>query len=132
MTCDILTEWFRDDFIPEVKEFRKREKKTGKVLLIIDIAPCHSEVESLNSIDRIFSVILLPPKDLQIVTNQMSKPSWKVTIILDIKLWMIDILNHVQESQNIIECDNEDVELEEMGNGPTHEQAFIGLNTAME
>ncbi|KAK9674976.1 hypothetical protein QE152_g40735 [Popillia japonica] len=39
-----------------------------------------------------------------------------------------DILNHVQESQNIIEYDNEDVELEEMGNGPTHEQAFIGRN----
>ncbi|KAK9738726.1 hypothetical protein QE152_g9635 [Popillia japonica] len=39
---------------------------------------------------------------------------------------------HVQESQDIIESDNEDEELEEMATGPTHEQAFAALNTAMD
>ncbi|KAK9688333.1 hypothetical protein QE152_g35618 [Popillia japonica] len=38
----------------------------------------------------------------------------------------------VQESQDIIESDNEDEELEEMATGPTHEQAFTALNTAID
>lgn len=238
MTGDIFTQWYRDDFIPKVKEFRKREKKTGKVLLIMDNAPSHPEAESLNSIDRNFSVMFLPPnvtaliqpmdqgvieklkmmykkevlrrlllaenneegviafsKKLNLkdcshmvadswdkVTQSNLQNAWRkllpkkpendesadiqatnehdhlqdIANILpsipgfsdcdhaDVNAWLEsdndpgyqimdenDILNHVQESRDIIETDNENEDLEEVVTGPTHEQAFTALNTAM-
>ncbi|KAK9753520.1 hypothetical protein QE152_g2034 [Popillia japonica] len=53
MTCDRFTEWYRDDFMSEVKEFRKRRKKTGEVLLIMDNAPFHpiDKPENEESVD---------------------------------------------------------------------------------
>ncbi|GFU83643.1 jerky protein homolog-like [Trichonephila clavipes] len=56
-----FSEWYSKDFLPNVKKLREREGKTGKVLLIIDNAPCHPPVEILNAIDDDFSVLYLPP-----------------------------------------------------------------------
>ena len=54
-------EWYSKNFIPNVKKHREREGKTGKVLLILDNAPCHPPVEILNAVDHDFNVMYLPP-----------------------------------------------------------------------
>ncbi|GFY74837.1 otoferlin [Trichonephila inaurata madagascariensis] len=56
-----FSEWYSKVFIPNVKKLREREGKTGKVLLILDNAPCHPCVEILNAIDDDFSVMYLLP-----------------------------------------------------------------------
>lgn len=61
MTSSLFLEWYKDDFIPNVKAFRKRENKTGKVLLLMDNAPSHPEVDVMNSVDQDFQVMFLPP-----------------------------------------------------------------------
>ncbi|GFW23046.1 HTH CENPB-type domain-containing protein [Trichonephila clavipes] len=45
------------DFIPNVKKLCECERKTGKVLFILDNAPCYPSVEVLNVLDEDFSVI---------------------------------------------------------------------------
>lgn len=61
MESGLFFEWYKNDIIPNVKAYRKKEKKTGKVLLILDNAPCHPEAEELNKVDKNFSVMYLPP-----------------------------------------------------------------------
>ncbi|GFV41206.1 HTH CENPB-type domain-containing protein [Trichonephila clavipes] len=56
-----FSERYSKDYIPNVKKLREREGKTGKVVLILANAPCHSPVEILNAIDDNFSVMYLPP-----------------------------------------------------------------------
>ncbi|GFX10629.1 jerky protein homolog-like [Trichonephila clavipes] len=56
----LFSEWYSKDFFPNVKKLREHEGKTGKVLLILDNAPCHPLVEILNVIDDDFSVMYLP------------------------------------------------------------------------
>ncbi|GFS30588.1 tigger transposable element-derived protein 2 [Trichonephila inaurata madagascariensis] len=48
---------YSKDFIPNVKKLREREGKTGKILLILDNAPCHPPIEILNAIADDFSVM---------------------------------------------------------------------------
>lgn len=61
MTADIFRDWYVNEFVPGVKKHREMEGKTGKVLLIIDNAPTHPPVETLNAIDDDFEVQFLPP-----------------------------------------------------------------------
>ncbi|KRZ72742.1 Jerky -like protein-like, partial [Trichinella papuae] len=41
MTGDIFCRWYDETFIPHVEEYQQKTKRLGKVLLIIDSAPCH-------------------------------------------------------------------------------------------
>ncbi|KAG8245417.1 hypothetical protein J6590_108198 [Homalodisca vitripennis] len=61
MNCEIFLDWFTNEFIPDVKKYKKDNNKLGKVLLVIDNAPTHPDVEILNSIDEDFKVTYLPP-----------------------------------------------------------------------
>ncbi|GFY31834.1 HTH CENPB-type domain-containing protein [Trichonephila clavipes] len=56
-----FSEWYFKDFILNIKKLREREGKTGKVLFILDNAPCYPPAEILNTIDDDFSVMYLPP-----------------------------------------------------------------------
>ncbi|GFW10018.1 jerky-like protein [Trichonephila clavipes] len=47
MTSDFFSDWYSKDFLPGFKKLREREGETGKVLLILDNAPCHPPVESV-------------------------------------------------------------------------------------
>lgn len=61
MDSEIFTDWYKNIFIPNVKNFRKEKKIHGKVLLVMDNAPTHPSVEVLNPIDEGFEVMFLPP-----------------------------------------------------------------------
>ncbi|GFT95422.1 HTH CENPB-type domain-containing protein [Trichonephila clavipes] len=61
MNSTLLSEWYSKNFIPEVKKLGEHKGKTGKVLLILDNAPCHPPVEILNAIDDDCKVMYLPP-----------------------------------------------------------------------
>jgi hypothetical protein len=37
-----------------VKRLREQEKKTAKVILLLDDAPSHPEMDTLNAVDEIF------------------------------------------------------------------------------
>lgn len=60
MTASLFLEWYKDDFIPNVKAFKQRENKTGKVLLLMDKAPSHPKVDVLNGVDKNFQDMFLP------------------------------------------------------------------------
>jgi len=55
----LFTEWFHQCFIPEVKEYLKKEGLPLKVLLIIDNAPGHPQSNSIE--DENVQVVFLPP-----------------------------------------------------------------------
>ncbi|KRX70529.1 Jerky -like protein-like [Trichinella sp. T6] len=48
MTGDIFSRCYDQTFIPYVKEYQQKTKRSGKVLLIIDNAPCHPSSEWLD------------------------------------------------------------------------------------
>ncbi|KRY38269.1 Calmodulin, partial [Trichinella spiralis] len=54
-------------FIPHVKEYQHKTKKSGKMLLIIDNAPCHSCCELLDRKNGLFKVLFLPPNASSLV-----------------------------------------------------------------
>lgn len=61
MDAKLFVEWYTNDFIKTVKKWRQANKKTGKVLLLLDNAPSHPSAETLNSLDPDFQVMYLPP-----------------------------------------------------------------------
>lgn len=67
MDTDLFIDWYKNEFIPNVKRFRKEHKKTGRVLLLLDNAPSHPDVELLNGIDKDFEAKYLPPNVTAII-----------------------------------------------------------------
>lgn len=61
MTKSLFLEWYKDDFKLNVKAFGQRENKMEQVLLLMDNAPSHPEVDVLNGADKDFQVMFLPP-----------------------------------------------------------------------
>ncbi|XP_043478908.1 jerky protein homolog-like [Leptopilina heterotoma] len=60
MDSELFMLWYTDIFIPHVLAHHNSRGKTGKVLLILDNAPCHPDVKDLNSVHQNFEVIYLP------------------------------------------------------------------------
>ncbi|KRZ52268.1 Jerky -like protein-like [Trichinella nativa] len=54
MTGDIFSRCYDQTFIPYVKEYQQKTKRSGKVLLIIDNAPCHPSSEWLDRENGLF------------------------------------------------------------------------------
>ncbi|KRZ17133.1 Jerky -like protein-like [Trichinella zimbabwensis] len=54
MTGDIFSRWYDETFIPHVEEYQQKTKRSGKVLLIIDNAPCHPSSELLDRKNGLF------------------------------------------------------------------------------
>ncbi|KRX98496.1 Jerky -like protein-like [Trichinella pseudospiralis] len=55
-----FSRWYNETFIPHVEEYQQKAKRSGKVLLIIDNAPCHPSSELLYRKDSLFKVLFLP------------------------------------------------------------------------
>lgn len=73
MTASLFLEWYKDDFIPNVKAFKQRENKTGKVLLLMEKAPPHPKVDVLNGVDKNFHVMFLPPNVTALIQSMDQK-----------------------------------------------------------
>ncbi|KRY82676.1 Jerky -like protein-like [Trichinella pseudospiralis] len=58
---------YDETFNPHFEEYQQKTKRSGKVLLIIDDAPCHSSSELLDCKNSLFKVLFLPPNTLSLV-----------------------------------------------------------------
>ncbi|XP_015606874.2 jerky protein homolog-like, partial [Cephus cinctus] len=61
MDSQLFCNWYKNDFTKNVKEWRKAQRKTGKVLLLLDNAPSHPSAEVLNTLDPDFELRFLLP-----------------------------------------------------------------------
>lgn len=61
MNQEIFEKWFIEIFIPRALAFQRETQITGKILLILDNAPCHRPLEKLNSLNENIEIIHLPP-----------------------------------------------------------------------
>ncbi|GFY18213.1 tigger transposable element-derived protein 1 [Trichonephila clavipes] len=62
MTTAIFTEWFNNCFVPEVEAYMKEKSLDFKVLLIVDNAASHPELEHLN-----VQLVFLPPNTTSLI-----------------------------------------------------------------
>jgi len=95
MNADLFTNWYKNDFIPEVRKFRERENKSGKVVLLLDNAPSHPGVELLNQIDENFEVRYLPPNVTSLIQPMDQGVIEKVK-----RLYRKDMLRRLLLSEN--------------------------------
>ncbi|XP_033224183.1 jerky protein homolog-like [Belonocnema kinseyi] len=61
MDKSIFLLWYKDVFIPRVLGRQRKDGITGKVVLLLDNAPCHPSLDDLNAINENFQVLYLPP-----------------------------------------------------------------------
>ncbi|GFV78453.1 tigger transposable element-derived protein 1 [Trichonephila clavipes] len=62
MTTDFLTEWFNNCFVPEVEAYMKEKSLDFKVLLIVDNAASHPQLEHPN-----VQLVFLPPNTTSLI-----------------------------------------------------------------
>ncbi|GFW18749.1 tigger transposable element-derived protein 1 [Trichonephila clavipes] len=62
MTTAIFTEWFNNCFVPEVEAYMKEKSLDFKVLLIVDNAASHPELEHPN-----VQLVFLPPNTTSLI-----------------------------------------------------------------
>ncbi|XP_033222470.1 uncharacterized protein LOC117176340 [Belonocnema kinseyi] len=61
MDKSIFLLWYKDVFIPRVLGRQRKDGITGKVVLLLDNAPCHPSLDELNAVNENFEVVYLPP-----------------------------------------------------------------------
>ena len=61
MNTNLFIHWYDNIFIPEVKKYHASKKLNGKVLLIVDNAPCHPSYEMLERENGWFKILFLTP-----------------------------------------------------------------------
>ena len=61
MECKIFTDWFHYQFVPAVTKYLKEKGLTVKALLLLDNAPSHPDVATLESKDGNIKALFLPP-----------------------------------------------------------------------
>ncbi|GFU42005.1 tigger transposable element-derived protein 1 [Trichonephila clavipes] len=84
MTTAIFTEWFNNCFVPEVEAYMKEKSMDFKVLLIVDNAASHPELEHLNVQLTTYKFILNKLEN----ESKTVKDVWK-------QFSIFDCLNHV-------------------------------------
>ncbi|GFS84716.1 tigger transposable element-derived protein 1 [Trichonephila clavipes] len=62
MTTAIFIEWFNNCFVPEVEAYMKEKSLDFKVLLIVDNAASHPELEHPN-----VQLVFLPPNTTSLI-----------------------------------------------------------------
>ncbi|GFW38508.1 tigger transposable element-derived protein 1 [Trichonephila clavipes] len=62
MTTAIFTEWFNNCFVPEVEAYMKKKSLDFKVLLIVDNAASHPQLEHSN-----VQLVFLPPNTTSLI-----------------------------------------------------------------
>ena len=81
---------FKDEFIPRVSAHQKTFGITGKVVLLLDNAPCHPSLDKLNAINENFEVVYLPPN-----VEALIQPMEQGLIMKMIKLYKNNLLTYL-------------------------------------
>lgn len=92
MTCEVFKEWYRNFFVPSVKQFLRSHNLPLKALLILDNAPGHPDVDDLRvkTADGFIEVLYMPantsaliqPMDQNII--KMVKSHYKRSLLMDV------------------------------------------------
>lgn len=66
MDSSLFNKWYIEDFIPNVLAHQRRTQTLGKTILLLDNAPCHPSIDSMNNLAQMagytdFEVMYLPP-----------------------------------------------------------------------
>lgn len=61
MTAAVFSQWFQNDFVPEVRSYLRANNLEEKALLLIDNAPSHPPAHQLVSEDGKICAMFLPP-----------------------------------------------------------------------
>ncbi|KRZ11480.1 Jerky -like protein-like [Trichinella zimbabwensis] len=141
-------------FIPHVKEYQQKTKKSGKMLLIIDNAPCHPSCELLDRENGLFKVVLLPPNtsslkellrrivlsdadgdDLVSLLRNLSRDEVEQWLAVDdTPLFETLTDDEILEAMEIDE--NKDVDVSDMSaksnEGPSHSEAYSCLKVSLK
>ncbi|XP_033211057.1 jerky protein homolog-like isoform X2 [Belonocnema kinseyi] len=86
--------WYKEVFIPRVLEHQRKNGITGKVVLILDNAPCHPSSDELNAINENFEVVYLPPN-----VTALIQPMDQELIMKTKKLFKKDLLRRILLSE---------------------------------
>lgn len=54
MNPKLFYNWYKNEFIPNLKRFREKENKIRKVILFLDNAPYHPNTKQLNKVNEDF------------------------------------------------------------------------------
>lgn len=98
MDKKLFMQWFKEVFIPEVKE--KHGGRT-KVLLLLDNAPSHPAAEDLNAVDSAVQVVFLPPNVTALIQPMDQGVIEKMKKTFKSKMLLELVMQH--EEDNIIE-----------------------------
>ncbi|GFV28065.1 tigger transposable element-derived protein 1 [Trichonephila clavipes] len=77
MTTAIFTEWFNNCFVPEVEAYMKEKSLDFKVLLTVDNAASHPQLEHPN-----VQLVFLPPNTTSLI-QPLDQDVWKQFSIFD-------------------------------------------------
>ncbi|XP_051161468.1 jerky protein homolog-like [Leptopilina boulardi] len=100
MNENLFMSWYKDVFIPRVIEHQKSTGTKGKVILILDNAPCHPDVDELNSLHGNFEVLYLPRN-----ASPLIQPMEQGLISMTKKLYKINLLKSLLVSHKRTNCD---------------------------
>lgn len=85
ITREVITQWFQDEFIPEVRKFMRQSKLPEKALLILDKLPKHINAKDLVSSDGMIQTIILPPNCTPLLQpiDQMVKAKYRKKLLVE-------------------------------------------------
>ncbi|XP_033210483.1 tigger transposable element-derived protein 2-like isoform X2 [Belonocnema kinseyi] len=87
--------WYKEVFIPRVLEHQRKNGIRGKVVLLLDNAPCHPSLDELNAINENFEVVYLPPN-----VTALIQPMDQGLIVKTKKLFKKDLLRRILLSED--------------------------------
>ncbi|XP_051154632.1 jerky protein homolog-like [Leptopilina boulardi] len=96
MTQKIFRCWFEEIFIPQALNFQQELEIKGKILLILDNAPCHPALNELNSINKNIEVINLPCN-----LSSLIQPINQEPILLTKKYYKTNLLRNLLYADKI-------------------------------
>ncbi|XP_033222471.1 jerky protein homolog-like [Belonocnema kinseyi] len=101
MDKSIFLLWYKEVFIPRVLERQRQDAIAGKVVLLLDNAPCHPSLDELNAINENFEVVYLPP-----IVPASNQPMAQGLIATTKKLYKKELVRRllfIEESERAVE-----------------------------
>ncbi|XP_066260464.1 jerky protein homolog-like [Euwallacea similis] len=101
MTSSIFLKWFHKRFVPQVKDFLKKQHLPIKALLLLDNAPSHPPEQQLRSEDGSIFVMYMPPNVTPLIQH-MDQNAIRLTKLYYRKFLLSSVLS--KNPENISEA----------------------------